>query len=296
MRHLLEIDDLDADELRAVLDLASRPDPPPVLAGEGMALLFEKPSARTRNSMEMAVVQLGGHPVTIRGDEVGARRPRDRRGRHPHAGLLPRRHRGPGLRPQPARAHGRGRSRARRQPAVRRRPPDAGAGRRAHHAASAGRARGPIRRLRRRRQQRVPARWPWPPACSAWRCGSPARPATPCARGPRPAPHAGVDPLLVDHPAEAVAGADVVYTDVWTSMGQEAEAERAPAGLRGLHVDDALMAAAGPKAVFLHCLPAHRGEEVTAEVARRPPEPGLAPGRQPHARRPGPARWILEQP
>ncbi|MGZ4705085.1 MAG: ornithine carbamoyltransferase, partial [Acidimicrobiales bacterium] len=63
MRHLLEIDDLDAGELRTVLDLARRPDLPQVLAGQGMALVFEKPSARTRNSMEMAVVQLGGHPV-----------------------------------------------------------------------------------------------------------------------------------------------------------------------------------------------------------------------------------------
>ena len=71
MRHLLEIDDLTRAELLEVLDLAERPGLAPVLAGRGMALIFEKPSARTRNSTEMAVVQLGGHPVTIRGDEVG---------------------------------------------------------------------------------------------------------------------------------------------------------------------------------------------------------------------------------
>ena len=70
-RHFLEVDDLTPDELRRVLDLAERPDPPQVLSGTGMALFFEKPSARTRNSMEMAVVGLGGHPVTIRPDEVG---------------------------------------------------------------------------------------------------------------------------------------------------------------------------------------------------------------------------------
>ncbi len=70
MRHLLEIDDLDADELRAVLELATRPDPPAVLAGRGMALLFEKPSVRTRHSTEMAVVQLGGHPITVKADEM----------------------------------------------------------------------------------------------------------------------------------------------------------------------------------------------------------------------------------
>ena len=70
MKHFLEVDDLTIDELGAVLDQAVAPDPARVLAGLGMALLFEKPSARTRNSMEMAVVQLGGHPLTIRADEV----------------------------------------------------------------------------------------------------------------------------------------------------------------------------------------------------------------------------------
>ncbi len=72
-RHFLEIDDLSGDELAAVLDLSEQPvdTVPKVLAGQGVAVLFEKPSARTRNSTEMAVVQLGGHPVTIRGEEVG---------------------------------------------------------------------------------------------------------------------------------------------------------------------------------------------------------------------------------
>ena len=71
-RHFLEIDDLTADELGEVLDLSEQPidELPKVLAGKGVAVLFEKPSARTRNSVEMAVVQLGGHPVTIRGEEV----------------------------------------------------------------------------------------------------------------------------------------------------------------------------------------------------------------------------------
>ena len=71
MRNLLEIDDLSVRELGDVLDLGRAATVPRVLDGLGMALLFEKPSARTRNSMEMAVVQLGGHPLTIRPDEVG---------------------------------------------------------------------------------------------------------------------------------------------------------------------------------------------------------------------------------
>ena len=71
MRHFLETDDLDADELTRVLDLAETADVAKVLAGAGMALVFEKPSARTRHSMEMAVVQLGGHPAYVQGAEVG---------------------------------------------------------------------------------------------------------------------------------------------------------------------------------------------------------------------------------
>ena len=67
-------------------------------------------------------------------------------------------------------------------------------------------------------------------------------------------------------PHEAVAGADAVYTDVWTSMGQEAEQAARRAAFAGYTVDDTLMEAAGEQAWFLHCLPAHRGEEVAASV------------------------------
>jgi ornithine carbamoyltransferase len=68
------------------------------------------------------------------------------------------------------------------------------------------------------------------------------------------------------NPAEAVAGADAVYTDVWASMGQEDEAERRRLVFAGYQVNRRLMAAAAPHALFMHCLPAHRGEEVTADV------------------------------
>ncbi len=72
-RHVLDVDDLGPDGLAAVLALAeSDPaDLAPVYHGQGVALLFEKPSNRTRNSSEMAVVALGGHPVYIQGHEVG---------------------------------------------------------------------------------------------------------------------------------------------------------------------------------------------------------------------------------
>lgn len=71
-------------------------------------------------------------------------------------------------------------------------------------------------------------------------------------------------------PAKLVDGADAVYTDVWTSMGQEAEAKERLRAFNGFQVDDALMALAGPRAIALHCLPAHRGEEIAASVLDGP--------------------------
>jgi ornithine carbamoyltransferase len=71
-------------------------------------------------------------------------------------------------------------------------------------------------------------------------------------------------------PAEAVEGADVVNTDVWASMGQEDEAAERRKAFAGYCVDAALMETAASEAIFLHCLPAHRGEEVTDEVIEGP--------------------------
>lgn len=67
-------------------------------------------------------------------------------------------------------------------------------------------------------------------------------------------------------PLEAAKDADVVITDVWASMGQEGEAEKRKKAFAGYQINDALMAAAKPDAMVQHCLPAHRGEEITAEV------------------------------
>jgi ornithine carbamoyltransferase len=72
--------------------------------------------------------------------------------------------------------------------------------------------------------------------------------------------------VLTRDPKEAAAGAHVVNTDVWASMGQEEEQAQREQAFRGFLVDDALMARADAKAIFLHCLPAHRGEEVTESV------------------------------
>lgn len=78
-------------------------------------------------------------------------------------------------------------------------------------------------------------------------------------------------PLVVDHdPKNAVLGADVVYTDVWASMGQEHEAELRKQAFEPFQVNESLMSLARDGALFLHCLPAHRGEEVTADVLEGP--------------------------
>lgn len=75
---------------------------------------------------------------------------------------------------------------------------------------------------------------------------------------------------VVREPAEAARGAHVVNTDVWASMGQEAEQAEREIAFAGFQVDEALMAHAAPEAIFLHCLPAHRGEEVSAGVIDGP--------------------------
>jgi ornithine carbamoyltransferase len=83
-------------------------------------------------------------------------------------------------------------------------------------------------------------------------------------KGKSPAPEVVTDPM------QAVKGADVVYTDVWASMGQEAESQQRRNAFAGYTVDAKMMAAATKDAVFMHCLPAHRGEEVAGDVIDGP--------------------------
>jgi ornithine carbamoyltransferase len=109
---------------------------------------------------------------------------------------------------------------------------------------------------------------------AAWRFGFELRLA--CPEGYRPDPEildrarGGASIVLTDDPREAVDGADVVNTDVWTSMGQEEETSAREQAFAGYHVDASLMERARDHAIFLHCLPAHRGEEVADEVMEGP--------------------------
>ena len=109
---------------------------------------------------------------------------------------------------------------------------------------------------------------------AAWRFGFTLRLACPQGYDPDPALFAraqqGGNVTLTRDPSEAVAGADVVNTDVWASMGQEEEQEQRSRAFEEFRVDEALMRRAAPDAIFMHCLPAHRGEEVTAGVIDGP--------------------------
>jgi len=266
-RHFLDIDDLAPAELTEVLDRAEVAEPPRVLAGKGVALLFEKPSLRTRHSCEMAVVQLGGHPLTFRADEVG---PRSREPLADIARVLSGYHAACGARvfehdvlEQLAAASS--------IPIVnllsdRAHPCQALADlltlRQAHGSlqgrtlAWVGDYNNVARSL----------------SVGAAMSGMVVRLACPAGYGPtdadleRLAALGAEDVFVTTRPVEAAKGADAVSTDVWASMGQEDEAEHRRRAFEGFTVDDDTMAAADVGAVFLHCLPAHRGEEVSASV------------------------------
>lgn len=270
MKHFLEVDDLTIDELEAVLDQAVAPDPAKVLAGLGMALLFEKPSARTRNSMEMAVVQLGGHPLTIRADEVSLDM---RESVEDVTRTLACYHAAIGAR---VFEH----AKLERMAAVNQVPIVNLLSDDAHPMQALADVLTMRQKLGTLTGRSVAYVGDGNNVCrslalAAGMLGMEVRISTPPGRALSPADldrirATGIEPELVDRPADAVAGIDVVYTDVWISMGQETEALARRRSFEGFTVDDRLMAAAGPQAWFMHCLPAHRGEEVTSAVADGP--------------------------
>lgn len=267
MRHLLEIDDLTTNELKDVLARSAAATLEPGLAGKGAALVFEKPSARTRNSLEMAVYQLGGNGVYIQGSEVGfdVRESTEDIARtlagyydvvcarvfkhetlermaaadavpivnllsdeaHPMQGLADI------LTLQQEFGDIAGKT-----------------------VAYVGDPNNVWRSL----------------SIAAGMLGVNLRLAAPAGHQPSDQDlariiAAGGDPILSQSPAEAVDGADAVYTDVWVSMGEEGDADAKKAAFAQFTVTDEVMEAAAPDAIFMHCLPAHRGEEVAADVA-----------------------------
>ncbi|GAA4039223.1 ornithine carbamoyltransferase [Sphingomonas rosea] len=260
MTHLLSLADLSPGDLDAILALAEDA-PAPVLAGKGAALYFEKPSARTRNSMELAVHQLGGHPVYLTPGELGIG---TRESVEDIARTL-------------ACFHG----------VICARVFD-------HGLLEALAAASPVPVVNMLSGSDHPLQALADLLTIRQLCGgiegvkvayvgdgdnNVARSlAQGCAMlGAALTIVAPEGYQLSDAPAgvaqtadlAAVEGADIVYTDVWVSMGQDSEAERRNADLHAYQVNDALMARA-PQAHFLHCLPARRGEEVTASVIDGP--------------------------
>lgn len=273
--HLLELDELSRARFTTILDAAARwktgvAGVPRPLAGLGVALLFEKPSLRTRVSTEMAVVGLGGHPIAIRAEEVGL-------GTREAVADVARMLAG-FCAVVAARVHHH--TVLEEMAAVSSVPVVNLLSDRAHPLQALAdflTLRELFGELEGRRLvyvgdgNNVAASLSYAAALS----GVELVVATPGGYE--------LDPDVVDRarnlggtvdtavdPYEAVRGADAVYTDVWTSMGQEDEGAIRRKAFEGYQVDDALMAAAGPEAWFLHCLPAHRGEEVAASVIDGP--------------------------
>lgn len=295
MRHLLEIDDLTPGELGEVLDRAERRAPGDRLAGRGVALLFEKPSLRTRHSSEMAVVQLGGHPISVRGDEIGAgvREPLGdiarvlsgyhalvgaRVFRHDHLEALAAPDALPVVNLLSDRSHP---CQALADLLTMRQEFGSLAGR---TVAWVGDFSNSARSL----------------AIGAAMSGMAVRVASPAGYGPDDADRdrvalAGGVLETVDRPEQAAESADAVHTDVWVSMGQETEAGLRRRAFEGFTVDDAVMASAAPGAVFMHCLPAHRGDEVAASVFDGPRSRAMAQARNRlHVFR-GLLWWLLDE-
>lgn len=270
MRHLLEIDSLTESELDEVLDLCAPERARPVLAGRGVALIFEKPSNRTRNASEMAVVGLGGHPISIRGEEIGL-----------------------GVRESVEDVT---RVLARYHALIGARVFD-------HHHLEQMASVGAIPIVNLLSDLAHPTqivadlltlrqRWSkFEGRSVAWvgdgnnvarslvfgcgLAGLSVRLACPPGHAVDPvavdaARSHGVEVVETDRPEEAVDGADAVYTDVWVSMGQEQDARQKEDAFAGYAVTSELMGRAAPNALFLHCLPAHRGLEVEAAVIDGP--------------------------
>ncbi|MEZ4337130.1 MAG: ornithine carbamoyltransferase [Sandaracinaceae bacterium] len=275
-RHFLSLLDLEPDELLALLDRADalrasrgQPGPRP-LEGKTVVILLEKASTRTRLSFEVGVHELGGQPITLLAKDTQLGRG------EPIADTA---------RMLSGYAHGVvyrtfGHERVEELAANASIPVINGLSERYHPCQLLA----DLQTIRAERGSLAGTRVAWigdgNNMAHSWILAAAQtqmvlRLAAPEAYAPAPdivglAQSLGADVEVVTDPRQAVEGAHVVTTDVWASMGQEDEnAERARA-FRDFRVDASLMARADANAIFLHCLPAHRGEEVSADVIDGP--------------------------
>ncbi len=277
-RHFLTVSDLSREELLALLDRAAElkalrgtPDHPKPLQGKSIAVVFEKASTRTRLSFDVGIQELGAHPVTLlsKDTQLGRGEPIEDTAhmlsRYVHGVVY--------------RTYGHDRLEELAKHATI--PVVNGLSDKYHpvqllaDVMTIQQSFGP-------KLDGVRVAWigdgnnmahSW--IVSAAVAGFDLVLACPSGYQPdeqvlRDARDRGAEVRVVERPAEALEGARVVTTDVWASMGQESEAAKRRAAFSGFLVDEAAMRGAEPDAIFLHCLPAHRGEEVSASVIDGP--------------------------
>jgi ornithine carbamoyltransferase len=260
-RHLLTGEELSRDDLHALLDraleLKAAPRSSDALRDAVVALVFEKPSTRTRLSFEAGIVELGGHPMILRSGEMQLSRGESVKDT---ARILSRHVQAVGVRTGP--------DAVLEELAAEGTIPVFNMLTAGHHPCQAladlltlretfGRLEG--LKLAYVGDGNNVAR---SLAILGAIAGVEVAVAAPAGYQLEPVAAA----VLTDDPAEAVAGAHAVYADVWVSMGDEETADRRRAALGPYRIDDALLDRAAPDAIALHCLPAHPGEEITAEV------------------------------
>ncbi len=266
VRHLLDVAPHGADGLRRMLELSVAPVVDMPLVGRGVALLFEKPSNRTRHSMEMAVVQLGGHPVYTRGEEVGLD---VRESVEDVTRILAGYH---GIIAARVFDH----STVERMAAVSTVPVVNMLSDRSHPL----QALADVITMEERAGSVAGTTVAWigdynnvARSLAEAVCLLGGVMSLGCPAGHDASTHelARLERLggvvrQSESPDTAVAGATFVHTDTWISMGQESESRERREIFARYRVTEALMAKAAPRAMFMHCMPAHRGEEVEAAV------------------------------
>jgi ornithine carbamoyltransferase len=276
-RNVLQVDDLSCEELEEVLALATEPPEKlsSTLSGLGAAIVLEKPSLRTRVSTGLAIAQLGGHAAVVQGAEVGiGERESAEDVARTLAGycavICARVTRHETLQKMASALDSSGTDvpvinllsdvahpcQALADVLTMRQVLGDVGGRTVCYV---GDANNTFRSL----------------ALAATMLGMHVRIASPDGYGPDPDDLAMVARLggeleVTNDPREGAAGADVIYTDVWTSMGQEEESELRREAFAGFVVDDELIRGAAEEAFVMHCLPAHRGEEITSSVLDGP--------------------------